>query len=235
MTPLEAAVARLRARREARPVLRVAAAEGLIGPIRVELNERAYALRGRLSAGRGGELDAQDSAAAEELEELAARLEALVGDEAARLVERRSGLTWSAFVGHCLIWWLGDSQGTGLVRALKARLEDHGVVAELRWAEGQGAAARLEDRRGLHALLGGLAGLALSQLWGADGPWWAPWPITTALGAAAGYATSAPRWRCTTLTCGQGLSSSRLSTCPRCGAHLRFERPPARDGLKRGG
>lgn len=233
MTPLASAVARLRARREARPALRVTTPEGLVAPLRVALNERAYALRGRLGGGRGGEVEAQDDAAAEELGALAGLLEGLVGAEVARLVERRSGLTWEAFVGHCVLWWLGDSQGTGLLRALKARLEDHGVVAALRWAEGQGAAARLEDRRARRALLGGLAGLALSQLWGAAGPWWAPWPITAALGAAGGYLTGAPRWRCATLTCGQELSSPRAASCPRCGATLRFEPPSPAGG--RGG
>lgn len=233
MTPLESAIARLRVRRAARPLLKISTAVGRAGELRLELNERGYALRGRISAGRGGEIDAQDEGAAEELSAVAGLLEGLIGAEAARLVEERSGLTWEAFVGHCLIWWLGDSQGAGLARALKSRLEDHGVIADLRWAEGQGAAARFEDPRALHALLGGVGGLALSQLWGVDGPWWAPWPIITALSALTGYVTSGRRWRCTTLGCGQVIHARETHACPRCGATLRFSEPSG--GAARGG
>jgi hypothetical protein len=196
-------------------------ASGRVAVLRGELNLMSYALKQRLGVGDEGELVALDEEAHADLMRLSELLAGLVGARVTSALEERSRYTWEAFIGHCLRWWFGSGARTPLLKALQERLADHAIELELPWAEGSTARPVFLPPSQVPLWVGGVAGLAVSELVG-PALWWAPWPITVGLGLAVGWSMMSGEWRCSSYGCEAKLTP-RSSTCPSCGATLSIE------------
>ena len=75
------------------------------------IQHRAVSLLGRLRVLRDGSVEVEDQWAGSALEALAGVARAGVPNQAILETETRSGMPWSVFIGHCLTWWEGSTQG----------------------------------------------------------------------------------------------------------------------------
>jgi hypothetical protein len=184
------------------------------------LSSYARGLHGLISLAPTGGVRLRDEESAAQLERLADDLVELIPEEAKEAIEERSEMTWLAFVGHCVVWWISQRGSKDILLTFAAGAAAHQVILNLKWNEGRRVRPLPLPPPYWPVITWGISGLLIGQL-----VWWAPWPLTLALGLIVGWSIRKSRWVCGGLHCGAELSGPR-GDCAQCGGTLDFKRRP---------